>query len=199
MLRYLTYAGVAAALAVPAVLCAQQSPTGQGEVAARVGDRVITLKEVDDAWRQSDPVEHMRATQMLYDGRKEALDRLIADMLIEQAAQTKGVPAEQFAKDEVARRQKPVADADVDAFYEANKARMQGKPLDAMRGAIRQFLEQQRQAEARNALVTELREDGPAIEIAIEPMRQTVDVAATDPARGSPTADVTVVEFSDYQ
>lgn len=199
MLRFVTCAVLALALAAPAVLCAQQGPTGQSEVAARIGDRVITLKEVDEAWRRSDPVEHMRATQMLYDGRKETLDRLIADMLIEQAAKARGVSAEQFANDEVSKRRKPVADADVDAFYEANKSRMQGKPLDEMRGAIRQFLEQQRQAEARNALVTELREDGPPIQIVIEPMRQTVDVAATDPVRGSATAAVTVVEFSDYQ
>jgi hypothetical protein len=97
MVRELKYAAVALVLALPGVVCAQQS-TGQGtgstaaggEVAARVGDRVITLKEVDEAWKKADPVEHTRATQMLYEGRKETVERIVADILIEQAAKSKG-------------------------------------------------------------------------------------------------------------
>ena len=204
MLKRLKYAAVAAALALPAVVCAQQG-TGQpaaalpADTAARVGDRVITVKEVDEAWRQSDPVEHTRATQQLYEGRKQTLDRMIADLLIEQAAKAKGIPPEQYAKDETARRIKPVSDADVTTFYEQNKARMQGKPLDDMRPAIRDYLEKQREATARDSLVAELRKAGPAIRVGIDPPRQTVAVAPTDPARGGARAPVVIVEFSDYQ
>jgi hypothetical protein len=204
MLKRLKYAAVTVALALPTVVCAQQG-SGQAAsavpdgAAARVGDRVITLKEVDDAWRQSDPVEHTRATQQLYEGRRQTLDRMIAEMLIEQAAKAKGVPAEQYAKDETARRIKPVSDADITTFYEQNKARMQGKPLEEMRGAIRNYLEQQQQARARESLVAELRKSGPPIRVAIDPPRQTVAVASTDPSRGGERAPVVIVEFSDYQ
>jgi hypothetical protein len=204
MVKRLKYAIAASALALPAVVCAQQG-SGQpaaplpAEAAARVGDRVITMKEVDEAWRQAEPVEHTRATQQLYDGRKQTLDRLIADMLIEQAAKAKGVPAEQYAKDEAARRIKPVSDGDIAAFYEQNKARMQGKPLDDMRPAIREYLAKQREATARESLVAELRKAGPPISIGIEPPRQTVAVSPADPARGGARAPVVIVEFSDYQ
>ena len=202
MLKRLKYAAVALVLCLPAVVCAQQG-SGQAalppEAAARVGDRVITFKEVDEAWRKSDPAEHTRATQMLYDGRRSTLDRLIAEMLIEQAAKAKGVSAEQYMKDETARRIKAVSDAEVAAFYEQNKARMQGKPLEEMRPAVRNYLEQQRLASARESIVAGLREAGPAIHIGLDPPRQNVSVAATDPWRGGANAGVVVVEFSDYQ
>jgi hypothetical protein len=206
MVRELKYAAVALVLALPGVVCAQQS-TGQGtgstaaggEVAARVGDRVITLKEVDEAWKKADPVEHTRATQMLYEGRKETVERIVADILIEQAAKSKGVAPEQYASDETARRIKPVTDDAVTAFYEQNKARMQGKPLEEMRGPIRNFLEQQAQANARAALVADLRKTGPPVQVSIDAPRETVEVATSDPARGGANAPVVIVEFSDYQ
>jgi hypothetical protein len=164
-----------------------------------VGDRVITTKELDEAWKQSEPAEHHRATQTVYDGRKAALDRLIANMLIEQAAKATGVAADKFAEDETAKRLKPVGDADVTAFYEQNRARMGGKPLEELRSPIRGFLLQQRQQEARQALVDELRKNGPAVHVALEPPRVNVDVAANDPFKGGATAPVVLVEFSDYQ
>jgi hypothetical protein len=194
----------AVAVALPSLVCAQQPAppapvAGPGDVAARVGDRVITVADVDQAWRDADAGAQAQAAQALYDGRKQALDRLVADMLIEQAAKAKGVPAAQFAKDEMARRTKSVSDADVDAFYQQNAGRMQGKRLDEIRGAIRTFLEQQQEAAARAALVADLRKAGPPVRVALDPPRQKVDVAATDPSRGSPNAGVVLVEYSDYQ
>jgi hypothetical protein len=56
MLKRLTCAAAAIVLALPAVVCAQQG-SGQpaaplpADAAARVGDRVITLEELDQAWR----------------------------------------------------------------------------------------------------------------------------------------------------
>jgi hypothetical protein len=204
-MRQLKCAAAALVLTLPGVVCAQQStsqPTAapaDTSVAAQVGDRVITMKEVDDAWRKTDPVEHTRATQLLYQGRKDALDRMISDMLIEQAAKAKGVSAEQYLKDETAKRLKPVSDPEIAIFYEQNKPRMQGKPLEEMRGAIRNFLEQQTQGNARAELVAELRKAGPPVRLNIDPPRQKVEVASTDPARGGAKAPVVIVEFSDYQ
>src|SRR5687767_10671928 len=91
---------------------AQQPPavqTGQAEsdVAARVGDRAITLKELDDRWRTGQPADHAQAVQKMYDGRKDALDAIVAEMLIEQAAKAKGVTPTQFSETEMTRRAKP--------------------------------------------------------------------------------------------
>lgn len=193
------------AVALPSLVCAQQPAPPEkplaapNDVAARMGDRVITVAEVDEAWRQADSAAHAQAAQALYDGRKQALDRLVADLLIEQAAKARGKTAAEFTKEEVAARARPVAEADVEAFYRQNAARLQGKQLDEVRGAIRGFLEQQQQASARAALISELRKTAPALTVALEPPRQKVDVADADPARGGPNAKVVIVEYSDYQ
>src|SRR5687768_16067092 len=60
------------------------------EVAARVGTRTITVKELDDGGRSESPMDQAQAVQQLYDGRKAALDAIVADMLIEQAAKATG-------------------------------------------------------------------------------------------------------------
>jgi protein-disulfide isomerase len=174
----------------------QQQPT---DAAARVGDRVITLKDVDEAWKKAEPAEHGRAWQALYEGRRQTLDRIIADMLIEQAAKTRGISAEQYLKEEIAKRNSPVTDPEIEAFYEQNKAQLQGKPLADMRGAIRNFLGQQKTAAARASLVAELRKAGPPIRTMIDPPRQSIEIASNDPVRGNAGAPVTIVEFSDYQ
>lgn len=203
MLKELRYAALALILTIPGVVCAQQSPSptsaAPGDTAARVGDRVITIREVDEAWRKGDPVEHTRASQALYQGRKETLDRIIAEMLIEQAAKAKGIGADQYRKEEAAKRVKPITDVDITGFYEQNRARMDGKPIEAMRELIRTYLEQQEQGRAHAALVADLRKSGPAVQVSIDAPRETVEVASTDPARGGARAPVVIVEFSDYQ
>jgi hypothetical protein len=206
-LRRLAQLVAAVAVALPSLVCAQQSQqppaattavANDGDVAARVGDRVITVKDVDAAWRQADPASHAQAAQTIYDGRRQALDRLVDDILIADAARTKGVPAEQLTKDEIGRRTKPVTDAEVDGFYQQNIGRMQGKGLDEVRPLIRSFLEQQQQQAARAAFVAELR-NGAGVRVALEPPRQHIEVAATDPSRGGASAPVVLVEYSDYQ
>ena len=88
---------VFALTAVITVLACSSSPAQQSsgnEVAARVGDRTITVKELEDRWNQSDPAEHAQAVRKLYEGRREALDSIIADMLIGEAAKAKNMSTE---------------------------------------------------------------------------------------------------------
>jgi len=190
------------ALAVTLLACspapAQQASSGT-DVAARVGDRAITVKELDDRWRMANPAEHAEATQKLYDGRRNALEEIVAEMLIGNAAKGKGMSAAAYEEAEVSRRVKPVTDADVVAFYQANSNQMQGRPLDAMTPAINRYLQEQQQATARQAFIAELRKAGAPVRLLFEPPRTALTIAATDPILGSTTAPVTIVEFSDFQ
>src|SRR5687768_7109985 len=97
------FATCAILLALACSAPAQQAPAAQSgsDVAAQVGDRAITVKEIDDHWRQAQPAEHAQAIQQVYDGRKQALDAMVAEMLVEQAAKAKGVTAAQFTEGEV--------------------------------------------------------------------------------------------------
>ena len=180
---------------------AQQASTGQAgsDAAARVGTRTITMQEVDERWRRDEPAQQAQAIQQMYEGRRVALEAIVADLLIEQAAKAKGLDAAKFTEAEIARRVQPVAEGQVVAFYQENQAQMQGRTLAAMSPAIERYLEEQQRATAYRALVTELRKAGPAVNVVLDAPRYTVDIAADDPALGAATAPVTVVEFSDFQ
>jgi protein-disulfide isomerase len=180
---------------------AQQSAAsaGSSEVAARIGDRAITLKELDDRWRQDDPAQQAQAMQAVYEGRRGALEAIVAQMLIEQAAKAKGIPADQFTDAEITRRVKPVTEGQIVSFFQENQSQMQGRPLQAMSPVIRNYLEEQERANAYRALVAELRKGAPPVTMVLDAPRSTIAIEADDPTLGPATAPVTLVEFSDFQ
>ncbi|MSO81964.1 MAG: thioredoxin [Acidobacteria bacterium] len=195
------FATCAILLALACSAPAQQAPAGQSgsDVAAQVGDRAITIKELDDRWRQAQPAEHAQAVQQMYDGRKQALDSIVAEMLVEQAAKAKGTDAEKFTEADIARRITPVTDEQIAAFFQENQAQMQGRGIDAMGPVIRRYLEGQQRTTAYDALVAELRKAGPPVRLILDAPRYTVEVSPDDPALGNASAAVTLVEFSDFQ
>jgi protein-disulfide isomerase len=181
------------------LLACSSAPAQGTEPAARVGSRVITMQELDERWRASNPQQHAQVRQALYEGRRGALDEIVAEMLIGEAAKAKGMSPEAYTEAEIARRAKPVTDADVVAFYQANLSQMQGRSLEAMSPAITRFLEEQQREAARQALVAELRKAGPPVEVMFDAPRVEVAIETTDPSIGSASAPVTLVEFSDFQ
>ena len=180
----------------PSDQAATQNPDA---VVAEVGGRKITMKELDDRWRTMDPAERARLNQLLYQNQRNVLDQMVGDVLIEQAAKSAGMPADQYTSQETAKRLKPVTDADVQQFFDENKDRAQGRSMDQLGASIRTFLTSNRQQQARAQLIDDLKKQSPASRVFLEPPRQTVDVAADDPSIGPASAPVTIVEFSDYQ
>lgn len=193
-------------LIVTALACAdaqtapqnQAAPSNPDAVVAEVSGRKITLKELDDRWQSMDPAERARVTQLIYQNRRNVLDQMVGDLLIEEAAKAAGVPVDQYVKQETAKRVQQVTDADIQQFFDNNKDRAQGRTLDQLQGPIRDFLLSQRQQQAKAQLVDDLKKKSPA-RVLLDPPRQTVEVAADDPSIGPVTAPITLVEFSDYQ
>lgn len=173
---------------------------GPDTVVAEIGGRKITLQEVDAKWEEFDAAERARITQLLYQNRRNMLDQLVGDILIENAAKASKQSVDEFLERDAARRLRPVTDAEVAQFYEQNKDRAQGRTLDDLRAQIKEFLEAQRSLQARAQLVEELKAkaDG-GVRVLLEPPRYAVALADHDPIRGDVNAPVTIVEFSDYQ
>lgn len=199
-----------AALIVAALACAdaQSAPATQSQAAspqpdavvAEVAGRAITLKELDDKWQSFDPAERARVIQMLYQNRRNVLDIMVGDALIEQAAKAAGATTREYLETETAKRLKPVTDADVQRFFEENKDRAQGRSVDQLREPIREFLGSQRQQQARAQLVDDLKTaNASTVRVLLEAPRVEVAVSADDPVRGNPTAAITIIEYSDYQ
>jgi SurA-like protein len=181
---------------------AQSPPTAQSgdQVVAEVGGRKITLKELDDKWQEVDPAEQARVTQLLYQNRRNTLDQLLGDLLIEDAAKAAGMPPAQYLEQETKKRIQPVSDTEIQQFYETNKERAQGRTFEQLRGPITDFLRGQREGQARAQLVDELKKKrAREVHVLLDPPRTEVKLEAHDAMLGPANAPVTIVEFSDYQ
>ncbi len=120
-------------------------------------------------------------------------------MLVAEAAKGRSMSPDAYVEAEISKRAKPVSDADVVAFYQSNVNQMQGRTLDVMAPVINRYLQEQAEAAARQSLIAELKKGGPALRVVMDAPRYDLTVAATDPALGSASAPVTIVEFSDFQ
>ncbi len=166
---------------------------GSSEVLAVVNGKPITEADVRQSAAEQFKAIEREYQKQVHDLIEGSLDQAVQDKLLEAEAASRGV-----AKEAVLAEIKPaaVSDAEVDAFYEQNKAQIP-RPKDQVAAQIKSYLEQQGQQKARGEFFAKL-EEKYKVEIKMEPMR--VQVAANGPAKGGPaTAPVTIVEFSDFQ
>ena len=174
----------------------QMAPT---EVVATVGPTAITLAQVDDKARlqSASSFGAVKLSQALYEARRAALDDLVANVLLDQEAKSRGTDRAALVEREITSKVQPVSDADVTAWYQANQARVQGATLDQVRQPIRTYLTQQRMEVVREQFLDTLRAKT-AVRVTLEPPRQQI---ATDnsPSRGPAGAPIELVEFSDFQ
>src|SRR5262245_28807783 len=188
-------------LAVPIVVCAmvacstaaQQTRTQQpADVVATVAGTSITLAQVDEVALQQQAAQfgNVRLSQALYLARRAALDELVGNLLIAREASSRGVSKEALVKQEVNGKVSIPSDADVDGWYQANKDRLRGATLDAVRPAIRDYLVEERTRDAREAFLNRLKEKTP-VTLSLEPPRHTI-AAAASPAKGPENAPVEI-------
>jgi protein-disulfide isomerase len=185
--------------ALVSLFACSAAPAQQSDTAARIGNRTVTTKELDERWGADDPAAQAEATQKIYDGRRAALDAIIADQLLTEAAKKKGMTAAAFELEELGKRTKAVTDGEVVAFYQANINQMQGRSLEVMGPAISRYLTEQQRDTARRELIAELRKAGPEVRVLIDAPRREVEIEASDPSLGRASAPVTLIEFSDFQ
>ncbi|HEY7699530.1 MAG TPA: SurA N-terminal domain-containing protein, partial [Vicinamibacteria bacterium] len=108
----------------------------RGGVVAHVGDQQITLDEVDARAQKA----NMKAFQELYEARKEALEELVADALLEQEARARGMSQEDLEAKEIHGKVAAVDEQEVRAFYDQNRARLGDRTLEELAPQIRAFL-----------------------------------------------------------
>ena len=101
LLRTLCLVVLAASLAG----CVAMSQTqDEGEVAARVGDTVVTLADLEDAWNEADPRGRLEQLQDLYEARRRVLDDVVGERLIEREAEARGIDREELLATELPAR-----------------------------------------------------------------------------------------------
>lgn len=162
-------------------------------VLATVGKAKITQAEVDAKAKSQ-----LAAVQtQIYQIRKQTLDQMINDYLIQQAAKAAGLSEQAYVKKEVNDKVKPPSEAEIQAFYKQNQSRIR-QPLDKIRAPLVSFMERQQLQAAQNQLLADLR--GKAkINVMMQVPRVQVATANSAGVLGPSHAPVTVVEFSDFQ
>jgi protein-disulfide isomerase len=170
-----------------------------GDVVATVGGTPITLAEVDEKALDA-PTSNFsgKLSQALYEARRAALDEIVASRLMDDAAKAQGVDRSTLVEKEITAKVPGVTDADVEAWYRVNQARVQGAALEQVRQPIRSYLTQERMQDVRQRYIDALKGRTP-VKVMLEPPRQAVKGAATSPVRGPANAPIEIVEWSDFQ
>jgi protein-disulfide isomerase len=169
------------------------------DVVAMVGSASITLAEVDDKALNAPTSSFSgKLSQALYEARRAALDEIVASRLMDDAAKTQGIDRAALVAKEITAKVPAVTEAEVETWYRANQARVQGAAIDQVRQPIRSYLTQERTQVARQQYIDALKSKT-AVRVMLDPPRQTVKGASTSPVRGPANAPIEIVEWSDFQ
>ena len=184
-----------AGIALAAILLMASLPAlAAGDIAGQVGDRKITIEEVDAKAKASNASVY----QALYDARRQALNAMIENQMLEIEAAARKISVEELVIQEIDSKIAKVTSEDAETWYNENKARVGNRSLVSIQVQIQQFLTAERNTEARKAFFDTLKKKT-AVTIALEPPRVDIVLAANDPYKGPKDAPVTIVEYSDFQ
>jgi protein-disulfide isomerase len=192
-------------LALATLACQSTRPTQASEPAgatganapvARIGSEVITAGDLDKAIRG----ELNDLEQKTWELRKQGLDSLISQRLIDAKAKAAGKSTDDFLRDELKGKFTEPSDEECRALYERAKA--SGQQLDAydkVKPQIVQFLRRQKSEGVLTQYLEQLRAEA-KVEVLLPPyLPSKIEVAAVGPSKGPEGAPITIVEFSDYQ
>jgi protein-disulfide isomerase len=163
---------------------------------AIVGDHKITNKDLDAKVKpqlaQMRAVLEKRVDQLIadktFDLRRQTLESMTNDYLIQQAAQRDKLSVDDYLKKEYSGKN-AVTDAAAKKFYDENKGQTTAS-YDKIKPQLMTMMNKQ-------ALLERLRKEEP-VKILLEPKRVVVD-SSGHPAEGGKDAPVTIVEFTDFQ
>lgn len=182
--------------AYPSTAQTKQAATGSNPPAAKVGEEVISLEEVERGVRpQLAKLEEQRYALL-----DDKLDQLIGERLLAQESKKLGISTEQLLRNEVYAKAPEVTDADVAAFINQNRARLPQGDEAELKLKVWDYLRAQKVNERRRAYIESLRKQNAVTVYLQAPASARVAVNGNVGfVRGSKDAPVTIVEFSDFQ
>jgi protein-disulfide isomerase len=163
---------------------------GPNTVLAIIGDHSVTQGEVDS-----------KVASQLYDLRKQALDQIVDDYLLQTAARNAGLKRDEYLNRQLRSTTPKVTDDEAEQFYNEHKAQLDaqtgGHSFTQIKPRLVAALQHQRDDEAQQQLLQKLRAEN---HVAVLLQAPHVSVAsAGHPSAGASAAPVTIVEFSDFQ
>ncbi len=177
---------------------AAQAPD-MSRLVAIVGDERIVEGDLERWWQKAEASTYERVRREAYDGRRRALDALLAERLLEMEAVKQGIASDELLAREVARRTKLVTEADVSAYLASNPMPA-GTTVSMVAPLVATLLSRRAGDAARDEYIDSLMSRPDArVEVFLQPPRVSVVRALHNPTLGSPVAPVEVVVFSDFE
>src|SRR5207249_951355 len=143
--------------------------TTGSETAGQVGDRSISIEEVDREWRRSDPFNYMRLAREIYDVQHRIVETMVTDELLAIEAKARGVSVDALLAEEVPKRIIAMPDSAVISLYQSLGDNTRGATFAQMRPALRAWLERHSEPElAKMSFVEELKKVSTRAEVALK-------------------------------
>ena len=169
------------------------------DAAAQVGDRTMTVEEIDREWRRTDPSGYLAFTRQLYDNRRRVVDQMVADELIAREARAHNLTPEALLEQEIPKRVVTTPESAVLALYQGLGDRARGATLEQLKPAIRAWLTRITEPEiARMSYLEELMKVSTRSTVLLEAPRVIVERSPRDPVLGPPESPVEIVAFGDF-
>lgn len=154
----------------------------------------ITLAEIDAKVKGKLAVLEQDA----YEARKNALDEMVSEKLIQREAAARGVAKEELLQKEINEKVSAPTATEAKAFFAANSGRMGGRSYDQMASQIMTFLTQSAAQQRASVFQKELAAKY-KLKVSLQAPRFPVTVQADAQTKGAASAPVTIVEYADYQ
>jgi protein-disulfide isomerase len=165
-----------------------------GAIVATVNGDTITAAQLDTALRPQLQAIEERVRQL----RQATLNKLIDNLLIEQAARAERISVDDYLKLHV--ESIGASSTEVDRAYEQSRDQFPGVLAGEAKYRIRRSLEDNARAAAVSALLQRLRLNAKVTDRFREDIVATLKAAAQEgPSFGDSEAPITIVEFSDFE
>lgn len=136
-----------------------------------------------------------------YSTEQQAIEQMMIEKLLEAEVQKRGLAnIEALLKLEVEDKVSAPTEQEIQEFYEVVKRQLRGAPLDAVRPQVEQELLRRKQGELVQAFIGKLKaEQGGVVSLPFPELPRILVDVDDDPMRGASDAQVTIVQFAEYQ
>ncbi len=178
----------------PVALTDGLATSSKGNVVAEINGETITEQDIAALIKS----RISRIENQLYDIKRDAIDQIVEDKLINEEAKKRNISVQDLLKKEVQEKVGEISPKEVEKFYNDNKARVGNKPLEELKGPIEAQLKATKSNTYRSNFLNRLIASA-NVDVYIK--RPSVEVpAGNSPSRGGPaSAPVTIIEFTDFQ
>ncbi len=182
----------------PGVKAASAGRSVDGPVVAKVGDKEITVDQLEAPLRS----QIYEMEREVYRMKRQRLDELIAEALLHKEAAARNTTAPELINEMVLSKGVTVTDEEVNQYYMSNRPRFSEwkGSLDELKNRIRTTLQQQKQYQLVYEYARSLDSKYGVEDLLKPPASPFANVRIEgSPTWGPADAPVTVIEFSDYE